>query len=396
MKKVLKVIMLTILILLLLASFASCCLYGYLKLFTPEKSVSITVKGGTLEGVEDENLKFIFNIRSFNNMFEIRLNSFIDETKEEVYGTGIQFFNPSFSTYTSQTESFIYTTEYFAIPWYVYNTYEDNSYALETFAPQETTIAEAIEQANMLYKNAYFTVTIGEDIFKFTFKNELVKTGENHLFLGWYDYFYYRSNFMKLCYDLYESSKSFKEGINQTYLFDFSQYLNFQKYDKDKKQYTDILNEKSEDYALVTKHMKAFFGVKVDCYKRDVQKATESLFNSVKGLYTYNITNNTISSDYFVGQDIISLSELDFEFKIDNNVGYYIVLKDSVKNYYSKFNNILLDINLNMTYLNECGVSTFAIDKSKLNLGDLKVYKITKNYYDSEGNLSESEVAYVE
>lgn len=397
MAKTLKTIVIIILSLLLLASFASCCLYGYVKLFAPNKSISYTVKGGTLEGVEDENLKFIFNIRSFNNMFEIRLNSFIDETKNEVYGTGIQFFNPTFETNTTQTQNFVYTKEYYAIPFYVYNTYLDNSYSIENFAPAQTTIAEAVSKSKNLYKNAYFTISLDNSIYKFTFKDENIVTDVKHGFIGlYYDTFQYHNNFMKLCYDLYEASKSFKEGLNQTYLFDFSQYLNFQKYDENKKQYSDILTEKSEDYTLITKHMKTFFGVKIDCYKRNVQKATESLFGSVQGMYTYNVGNETISKDYFIGQDCICLTETDFEFKVDDSIGYYIRLKDSAKNYYSKFNNLILDADFNMNILNAAGVSDFVIDKERLNAGDLIIYKVCKTNYDASGNVLKSEVVYVE
>ena len=397
MRKPLKIIFITIITILLLASLTSCCLYGYIKLFAPDKSISITVKGGELENVEDENLKYIFNIRSFNNLFEIRLNSFIDETKNEVYGTGIQFFNPTFETSTTQTQNFVYTKEYYAIPFYVYNTYLDNSYTIENFSPAQATIAEAVEKSKNLYKNAYFTITLDNNVYKFTFKDENIITNTKHGFIGlYYDTFQYHNNFMKLCYDLYEASKSFKEGVNQTYLFDFAQYLNFSKYDEKSKHYIDILDTKSEEYTLITKHMKAFFGVKIDCYKRDVQKASESLFNSVQGMYTYNVSNETISKDHFLGQNRICLTERDFEFKVDENIGYYIRLKDSVKNYYSKFNNLILDIDFNMTYLNTAGVPDFTIDKDRLNIENLKIYKIHKTNYDTSGNVLNSEVIYVD
>lgn len=397
MNKPLKIIFITVITILMLASFASCCLYGYIKLFAPDKSVSYTVKGGVLDGVEDENLKFIFNIRRYDDLFEIRLNSFIDETKEEVYGTGIQFFNPTFATYTHQEGEWFYYNhiqEYFAIPFYVYNTYQDNSYTLDTFAPEKTTVQKAIDNANLLYKNAYFTITLGSDIYKFTFKDENIVTRTKKWLFTTEDYSYH-NNFMKLCYDLYQSSKSFKEGINQVYLFNFVDYLNFEKYDEKSKQYIEIADKKSEEYTLVTKHMKAFFGVKVDRYKRNVEKASESLFNSVAGVYSYNIGENTMATDYFVGESRICLTENAFEYKFDETMGHFPVLKESVKVELLKYENISIDIDFNMTILKNNKVKMLTIDKTKMNLGNLKIHKITKTTYTDAGEIESSEVVNV-
>ncbi len=396
MNKPLKIILITVLTILMLASFASCCLYGYIKLFAPDKSVSYTVKGGVLDGVEDEDLKFIFNIRRYDDLFEIRLNSFIDETKEEVYGTGIQFFNPTFGENITQTQNFVYTKEYFALPFYVYNTYQDNSYTVENFSPAETTVEEAVSKSRNLYKNAYFTITLDSDVYKFTFKDENVVTETKRGFIGlYYDTYQYHNNFMKLCYDLYQSSKSFKEGINQVYLFNFTDYLDFAKYDEASKQYIKIVNEKSDEYAHVTKHMKRFFGVKVDCYKRNVEKASESLFNSVAGMYSYNIGKNTMASDYFVGESRICLTENAFEYKFDERMGHFPVLKESVKVELLKYENISIDIDFNMTILKNNKIKMLTIDKTKMNLGNLKIHKITKTTYTDAGEIESSEVVNV-
>lgn len=406
--KVLKKIGITVLIIALVFASIAHLTYLGIKIFGKEKSVSFTINGGTLNGVKDTNLKYIFNFRYFKNsdnsgkeLFEMQLNSFIDEDTKEVYSTGIQLLSPSFNYAQTKVGGLIanhYEQDVFFAPFYQYNMYDNTSYTVSSYNPEEINQKENINRCRFLFEKNYYTITIGDDIFKMTFKDEFEVIGYKALWpTSLKEEVRRHNNFAYFLAKMYESVKNSKSGENQTILFEFIDHFNFQIYDKESGQYSAILKEGNENLSLVTKHLKQYFAVKIDCYDYGVTKATESLFGCINGMYNYNTSNENLTEDYLVGYSIIKLNERHFNFKFDYDINsYYLELKEEISNSYNQCKNISFDISINKTLLNSLNLYEFKAIKSKMNLGNCEVYQITKYTTNANGEIETLEVMNVE
>ena len=130
-------------------------------------------------------------------------------------------------------------------------------------------------------------------------------------------------------------------------------------------------------------------------YNEGITKASQSLFSCVSGQFDFNLTDEDMTDDYFVGLNKVKLTELAFNYKLDENNNYYIELKDSVRDYYNNYTDTAFDISINMTYLNQFGLTNFTVNKSKLNLGNSNVYKFVKYTTNSNGEINSTEVVNV-
>lgn len=413
-----KKIGLVLLIVLMLTALIADIVYVFIYLFAPNKSTVTTMFASDLKNVEDDNLKHIINIRYFKNAdnsgeecFEMQLNYFTDENlslndsnDNSVYSKGIQLVNPDWGYSATHTSGFMFGVQKYVakaafIPYYIYNMYQGSSYLLDFYAPSSINHYDAAEQASTIFNKDFFRISVGEDIFKVTFNTSVddepfKKNGD-----GWFNAqtheYYYQNNAAKFILDLYKSVVTLNPGENQTKVFEFHETFNYQKYDKDTKQYTDILDKKSEDYALITKELISYYGIKVDVYNEGITKASQSLFSCVSGQFDFNITNEDMTDDYFVGVNKVKLNELDFNYKLDENNNYYIELKDSVRDYYNNYIDTAFEISINMTYLNQFGLTNFVVDKTKLNLGSSSIYKFVKYTTNSNGDINSTEVVNV-
>lgn len=441
--KVLKLIFVPILILSILASAISILLYGYIYFFKPSKSVSYTYKVGTLKGVEDNNLKFVFNIRYFKNKdnsgiecFEIRNNSFIDENQidaeqKEIIGTGIQFVNPYFEIFDDSSVTFNFADETaekyknkgkivrsfaYAPQYYLYTTFANDTmltesnnfmttkeikkYVKESGSSDDEevkTYRQGLLSNLTLYQNHLLKINLEDNLYMIKFKNEFQFSYREHHIFGINDKVYgFQQTFMNLCLKLYTALENHKEGEDQVVLMELSDYFDFLRYNEEAETYEMMTEDQQEQLAKLKKYVNSYFAIKLDVYNYGLTKAGESLFKCIKGLSSYNTSGSSNSSDYFVGQTRVMLTEKNFEFRLydceSNLKGYYIVLKDDIRKYYSKIKDIILDIEINMTNLEKYSVETFEIDKSKLNLGDLRVFKFAKYKFDADGNVQSVEV----
>lgn len=414
--KTIKKILWTILITLTIAASLSDLLCIGIKLFGKEKSIIYTLNGGTLKNVEATDKKYIFNFRYFKNTdksgvecFEFLYNYLIDEdladdnsgstNDDKVYSTGVQLINPNFISEEFR-QGYAYINEYKTIdtyftPFYVYNKYDDKSYVLDSYNPENFDKKEAANKSRKIFDKKIFTITVGDDIFKMTFKDEFIEQGQYRGLLWQLFPISLHKNFPYFLAQMFASIKNCEIGENQTKLFEFVDYFDIQLYDKEKGSYGDILKNESNDLSLVKDYLKQYFAIKIDCYDYGMTKSSESLFNCVFGNFTYNTSNEDNTTDYSTGKTIIPLDENSFDFRLNaNSVNYYFVLKDSVKEKLSNYKNFTLNIEFNMTFLENLNVRFLYFDREKSNLGDFAVYKISKTYYNSQGLLEKTEVIY--
>lgn len=413
MKKFFKI---TLIIFSILA-LASDALWCYIKFFAKNKSINVTIEGGKLESVEDENLQYIFNIRMFKNednsgveLFELKLNSFIDEeinneiNDGKIYETGIQFVNSTIQNVTYRTYNGMFTEKYnyesVALPYFLYNQYGGKSYLDGQFEKEQSSVKEAVNQCKDLYKDKYFLITIGDKIFKLKFKNCYEEYNKDHIFLFTNDYYRQHINFMYFCNSMYTKVKSMSPCENNAVLFKFDDYFDYQIFDESEKQYVDLKNTKLEEYSLLQTHLTNYYAIKVDIYDYGATQASESLFSSIKGQFNYNISSTKISDKYFTGNNIIDLEEGNFVYTYNDETGKFIVsLKSSAFEHYSTsedYRNSEFDATINLTELKKYGINSLQFDKETLNFGKLKLHQIKLITTNERGEILTSEVVNVD
>lgn len=414
MKVIKKTLWILLIFLTLIACVSDVMCIG-IKLFGKEKSILYTLKGGTLKGVEDVNKKYIFNFRYFKNednsgieCFEFLSNYFMDDdvlndkttstqnNNEKVFSFGIQLINPTFtSKQIRQGSAYINeykTVETYFSPYYAYNMYDNQSYIIDSYNPEEPTETETINKCRFIIGKKYFLITVGNDIFKMTFKEEFETIGK-YAGLLWQRFpIKLHNNFPYFLANMFTSIKDSAIGENQTKEFEFIDYFDFCLYNKTTGTYSEPLDKESNDLSNVNKYMKQYFAVKIDCYDYGMTKSTESLFGCVFGNYTYNTSKEDNTTDYAVGKNIIVLDSKNFDYRFDDETGYYLVLKENAKIYCSNFKNSAIHIKLDMHYLELLGIPDISFIKEKSNFGELELYKLTKEYPENQNTQEIKEV----
>ena len=171
---------------------------------------------------------------------------------------------------------------------------------------------------------------------------------------------------------MYESVESFPVGLYQRCIFEFGDLFEYYKYDAEEKVYLsnpEINNEK------ILTDIKSYYSIKVNKFDRNIEKASDSLFNCVDGNSNYNITGDYSDEIYFVGRTLISCSLSDFELIETEQAGHcYLSLNQDFIDYYSAYGDkIVLSINIDLDYCAEIGV---VIDGFAENaFGNFEVYQ---------------------
>ncbi len=419
----------TILISLTVLAILSDVLYLCLRLFGEEKTVVYTLEGGTLKNVDDTNKKYIFNFRYFKNednsgieCFEFLTNYFIDEqiesgeNDEKVYSFGVQLINPNFISEELDIEFSLLDdarlVETYFSPFYTYDMYDGKAHVRNFYNPEKFVKNDVISECRAIDDEKYMLINLDDDVYRMSFNKYILASDFKNcpiLYeftnpLSWLigrDPCYLHNNFAYFLGKMFTSIKDFSLGENQTTLLDLYDCFKFEKFDKEQKVYVPLSKDSKDtellgSLKLVTDYVKEYFAVKIDCYDYGMTKSSESLFGCVFGNYTYNTTNQDNTTDYFLGEGVLHLTERNFEFRFEEGKGYYPVLKNSVKLELEKYEDVKFQVTFNMNFLSQCGVEKLNIYKSKLNIGDLEIKEIVKNYYDSGGELLNTEVENVE
>lgn len=395
----------------------------YIKLLGPQKIISTTYIVGMQEAENETSEPFIeikYHSNENNNGYEcldIKYNFLLDEEKSSLYSQGIQYvansqkqsknFNFEFYADPSSKQSSPYK-KLFGLPirkfYYAFGTFDStNNYTKREYQSidnYETTTLST----NPISTNSSFKLEIDNDIYmvKFRGNKDLTSTDvsdekkqdylnktyitqesfdvlSNIFTLDFADYHYlYDVNFLNK--SLFESLESVKSGTTQTIVYDFPDIFDYYKYNKETQQYSE---EREKDTSKLQTEIRNFYQIKVTVSKDGIQKSSESLFNSVNGNSTFNLTGDYSKNQFFVGRSIIYATLNDFKLVDNQDKTYSIKLNENFINKYEK-NKDNIYLSLYLDYKEFYENKDLVVDHPTIDsMCGFKVYKleINKSYY---------------
>lgn len=230
-----------------------------------------------------------------------------------------------------------------------------------------------------LYKGNSFKFKIDDTLIKLGFKNNVYsesKIEQDFLFKTTYNlYNNYDINYFAV--KIYDSLQGVSaNGENYKVRFDgnsFDIYI----YDGNGRYL-----QKNESFgSLISIDNTINFVIPITTYETGLNSSLDSSIGWCNGSQSYNITSD--KEDYFVGRDIISLTEKDFNYEIAGDT-CYLTLSQSFIDFYDKYKGkIYLSILIDKDYFTNLGYD-YAIDYDTLSKF---VIKESKYKYLSDGSV---------
>lgn len=351
----------------------------FVQFYGDDKTVFDTMKAGQIELIDGSDKKYIFEVNYYSNdnnngleMFEIKINYFMDEERESFYSQGIQFVgNTKDSTlkfvYNSDKDSEVETKFWSRSRWFgsydslsdgtVHNYASSDDYqtTMGKFTPFgvdssfRITLSEEIETDDGVTKrdDLYLlkfqgTDTAVEDAYKHATSKVLWYTGD----------FYSYNDIYLMSRELYESAKTMKRGTSHATVVEFLNFFNFSKFDGS--TYVDL---NKADTSKVKAEIASYFVIKFNISADGARQASDSVFNNVKGSPTFNLTGDYSSDDYYIGKTIMNVNNNMFD-KVQVQEGFVALkLKAEYIEYFSQYKDeICLAITIDKDKLNDEGL----------------------------------------
>lgn len=381
MKKTLIVIGSILLAVCLLLNFW----YLYILFFAKEKLIVNTFNVGLLTNADGtENRNFIelnyYSNKNKNGLetFEIKFNYFYDEEQKAFFSQGLQIVADDGKNINFQYFKDIKTRsdkkyksksswpsyyDYYSVWGSFLNVNSEKFNYMSSDNFDNTLIS-----TNPLNSNSEFKIELDNVSYILKFKNEIFEKDKNgnytdmplpDLFYSsemvdfnyWlvggtfiYDDNYLRQDLNYFVKILFESIKDLKSGSNIIANFEFSDLFKYYKLVDG--QYVEISTAETTKIVSVVKN---YYSIKVNKYDDGLQKASQSLFNCVKGNSTFNISGDYSLTEYFTGLGNINVNISNFDLIKQNNGTYNLKLNDSFINKYTPYKNkigISVDLNL--------------------------------------------------
>ena len=395
----------------------------------PDVLVSKTYNVGaqTITKVDgNKETKDFMELNLYDNCFEIKFNYVRDEKQNAFYSKGIQFYGSDGINFKDKfyknkekhegdavltKETFASVKEYYDVDMTVLNKnpyyFFTDDYQYASGDDYETTLENNLNSP--ISKDTMFGVQIGDEFFGMSLKydsifytekidmfgihtvvrdeiNDRYYIGESSQYdlrteaFGFLDlgkrYYsaidknYRECDIYYFAEVLYESIKNIPNGTSQDIIFTFDDLFNYYKYDSQQKRYISC---SEEDTAKVKHHTKSYYSIHVTKNEGDIKKASQSLFNRVKGSAQYDTSGTVGKSIYFIGRTIVELTEADFNQVLMEDGFILVIKKECFDYYYQNKNDIMLNIIIDDT-VSQLG-NFKGIDKDSIK--DFSIYRIS-------------------
>lgn len=394
----------------------------YIKLYGPDKVISITHEIG-LQSITnkdgEEEYKYFIELNYFSNkngdgveLFEIKYNYILDQNKTAFYSQGFQYVVNS-----GNNIDFVYKedllcatqsiSELETAGWFFG---EGHKAHFGSFIPTESTSVynyasgddyeTTTLSTNPINLDTTFKIELGEDLFEMKFKNRntqldngnLVYKGNryyNYRFAyGWYEtpyyYTYYDHNyFSKLLYE--NVVKALPAGLNHAVVFEFGDLFDYYKLENG--QYVNTSTVETEK---IKNDMKSYYAIKVFVFDGGAKSASDSIFNMLNGSPYYN-SSSTIIEDYVLGRTYKRITEKDFDIVVIEQGYCLLKLKEDFVKFYSKFDTIVYNVIIDLDTFQEIEIFGFTKDNglSRFNINKCILIQTI------DGNRDQREVSYV-
>ena len=406
-------ILIALAIILAIACFVVDAWWIYVELYGPAKTVMDTMKGGQIELIDGSDKKYIFEVNYFSNdnkngleMFEIKINYFMDEERDSFYSQGLQFVTNS----TSNSIKFEYVTDdssqketqfWSRSRWFgSYSALKDGT--VHNYASSDnyqTTMGEfkklgpdASFRITLTNKNEIDEGTTLKDemyLLKFQGRDTKVEDAYKHATttVMWYTGDFYSYNdvyYMARC--LYNNAKTMQRGTSHATAVEFLNLFTYSKWDGN--TYVDM---SKDDTSKVQAEVASYFVIKFNISADGARKASDSMFNNIKGSPTFNLTGEYIADDYYIGRTEMKLTNKMFDYVEVEEGKVALKLKSEYLEYYTQYkDNICLSIMIDKDELNDKELQFVGFTKdSGLEKFNIKSCKTTEML---NGEVVESEV----
>ncbi len=216
------------------------------------------------------------------------------------------------------------------------------------------------------------------------------KDGLNGFWTDYIDTFYEYDPYW-FAHELYYAIQTMPAGTEEYYNFTWGDIFDFKKYDEENKDYTKV---EGEEMLKVKNYVSDNVTFKVKIYERGAQKASDSMFNVIKGSPTYNLTGDKVYDDYFYGENILKLDILDFDLVQVTGNQYCLKMSESAYDFYSKYKkNTMLSICVDLDILKKKNY-VFVGFTADSRLSEFEIYDIY-TLETIDGQVVREEVDYV-
>ena len=398
-----KKVLLIILSILLFVSFGLIGWYVWILFNAPNKIVSQTFLVGDQVVIKEDGTtekKSFIDINLYDNVFEIKFNYMLDETRTAFYSQGLQYVlkdsSGDFNLNGSYTNVLSTKTEQGKAEHYLLTTWErtdtitqiwgDKSYLnVDKFNYMSgDDYATPLISTNPIDRDTFFKIQLGDDLYGMKFRginidftDEFYLGSNNYLadteyYVLWAKFIYNYERYYKSCdVDYFATllfnsiSQSVKAGTNQILTFEFGDLFEYYEFDTEKQQYSDKKVE-SDKSAKISADIKSYYSINVSVHEGDMTSSSQSLFNSYKGNSNYNV--DLTLDDYFVGRNIVEVDVNKFDFIETSTTGvYYLSLAEDFKTFYDDYKHLVeFEIVIDLDYLNSLGVEYIGVIENSL------------------------------
>lgn len=376
-----KRILLTLLVFFVVITLGINIWYVSLLLLGKQKIVSNTYEVGlqkitSSDGTEES--RYFVEVNLMDDIYEIKFNYMLDENQDSFYSQGLQFLSNDYGKIefplgiTTEGEELESESGWWFWKSKTYKRYQvgNNSKVVEDNFNFYNYMSNdgyktCLDSTNRISTDSLFKIQLDDELYGMKFKGTSIGFN-NFNDLGYYDAYvkdgyvnlwkshvYYSGDVINMAKLIYDGIQSLPNGTNQACVFEFADMFDYYKYNE-----TDGIYEKEsiadeELINIVKKQVKSYYSILVHKNEGKIQKSSESIFNCVAGNSGWNMSDDIVSEDYFIGRTIVDVTLNHFD--LVNVAGNSYALKLSNK-FLSKYREIsdliLLDVLIDIDFFN--------------------------------------------
>jgi len=383
--------------------------YSILYFTAPEKVASQTYNVGsqTITTIDGNTVNDYFcEVNIYDDVYELKFTSLLDETKTGIYQQGIQFvpnssgnfdFNGNYNTeynkiQTSETTTYSEGILMWKVTGFMTNydvVLTDKNY--DNFSVYNYASADqfqtTIKDLNPINLNTSFKLILDDDIYLMRFNGNKAVVNNDEVekakfYLNDTTDEYYGKNSRELYFDflsnyracdityfaelLYNSIQTLPKGTDQAILFQFGDLFDYYAYDESSGSYLETTIS-SDEYANVIADIKSNYAIKVNIHEGNIPSAKQSIFGQYKGSANYT-TEDMTKTDYLYGNTLLNLDENDFYI----NENQELILSDEFVSENEKYiNSVELKVVIDEVFYDNLGLRF-----TQNSFRNFKVYKI--------------------
>lgn len=341
-----------------------------------KKVVSDTYEVGVqtitkVDGTEES--KYFIEVNYMADMFEIKFNYLLDENQTAFYSQGLQFLPDENGEMTfhyrrnPDTRVLHSTSGWWFTYKEVYNQYVDGalwgSHQYNYMSGND--YKDCLDSTNPISNDSFFKIQIGDEIYGMKFKGHNVGFNQtnytnvtdqisspSYTMELWDVRNYYSADFVYFAELLYNSCATLENGTNHAIAFEFGDLFEYYEYNDDGVYSTKAVS--IDKASSIERAIKSYYSILVHKNENKVSKSSDSIFNCVAGNTGWNMSEDIVSEDYFIGRTISNVTILDFDFVNIAGNSYALKLNERYLNYVHDISDkIVLDVLIDLDYFKE-------------------------------------------